>query len=122
MPTRVYVCPIIGLGTEDDPQRPAIADVPSVTGWSALIATNSDGFKRFGWTVCRVESTNFLGVGAVARQVPHANLDVTLPPAALAAIRSHVPVDDLPLSGTAREVIRALVRAHHPGADEEAVL
>src|SRR3972149_3206430 len=105
MPSRVYVCSIIGAGTQNDPQRPALADAASVTGWSAAIATLPNGIKKFGWSVCRVESTGFAGVDDVATQVPTAALDVVLPAAALTAIRTRGPVADVPLAGPAREGI-----------------
>ena len=38
MITRIYQCPVIGSGTEDDPFRPSVADA-GVSQWSSL----SDG-------------------------------------------------------------------------------
>lgn len=58
MAGRLYVCPVVGTGTDEDPQRPLIADKTSalpgggVTAWSASIGTNPDGKKTFTWAIC----------------------------------------------------------------------
>jgi len=122
MSSRVYVCAVIGRGTPNAPQRAAVVDVASVKGCSAAIATLPNGIKKFGWTICRVDSTSFQGVDDVAVRIPTAALDAPMAQQAIEALRTRVPVDDVSLSGTARDVIRQLVQAHYPEADEAAIL
>ena len=56
---RLYVCPIIGTGTDDDPQRGAIADVPGLFSYRGTLATDpSTGRTTLPWAVCWVEMVN----------------------------------------------------------------
>lgn len=126
MPTRIYLCPIIGSGTEDDPQRAAITDDPAVTRCRAMISVDRNtGIKRFGWTICMVEANSWAGVDAIAGTVhiPRSALDVAIPVAKRTALLVRLGSDvTIPTGTTVRQVLRRLVRAHYPHADEEAVL
>lgn len=64
MAGRLYVCPVIGAGTEDDSQRPLIADKAGVTAWSACIATAANGKPSFPWSICWVDATSWAQVDA----------------------------------------------------------
>lgn len=126
MPTRIYLCPIIGRGTENDPQRAAVSDDPKVTGCCAAIAVDrATGLKSFGWTICRVVASDFSGVDTVASavRIPHAS------PGSLssAALRNDLKVQlgtdvNLKATDTVRGVIGKLVKAHYPHADDKAML
>lgn len=59
MAGRLYVCPVVGTGTDDDPQRPLIADKTGVTAWSACIGTNPDGKKTFTWSILWCDATSW---------------------------------------------------------------
>jgi len=40
---KTYICPIIGTGTEEDPRRPSLADVPIVKSWFMIELGNFKG-------------------------------------------------------------------------------
>lgn len=42
MITRIYQCPVIGSGTEDDPYRPSVAD-EGIGGWSCELKVDDSG-------------------------------------------------------------------------------
>lgn len=126
MPVRIYLCPVIGSGTEDDPQRAAVGDNPKVTACRACIAVDPmTGFKTLGWTVCRVVASNFVGVDAVkgAVHIPKAALDGAVSGAVKAKLDTELKGDAVLSAGdTTRTVIRKLVQAHYPHADEKGML
>ncbi len=51
----VYLCEVIGAGTEDNPFRPAIADYP--VRWSLLADGRADQTKTAGTMRVRAETT-----------------------------------------------------------------
>lgn len=64
MSGRLYICPVIGVGTENDPQRPQIADKAGVTAYSACIATTPDGKKTFTWSICWADASSWAAADA----------------------------------------------------------
>lgn len=121
---RIYICPIIGRGTERDPQRAAIFDVPGVRRCRALLRTRADGIKHFRWCIVKVEADSWAGVDAVGRHIPIAALDRSIPSNLRQKIMERLDVGDvtIPANATVRQVLRRLVRAHEPHSDERTVL
>ena len=63
MAGRLYVCPVIGTGVDEDPQRPLVADL-GVTAWSACIATidapgASRGKPALAWSIVWADATSW---------------------------------------------------------------
>ncbi len=56
MASRWYVSRVIGSGTENNPFRTEIQDVPGVQRVSAAINSNPDGRPEHQWTICRVKA------------------------------------------------------------------
>lgn len=126
MPTRIYICPITGVGTEEDPQRAVVMDDPEVTACCAAIATTpATGRPTFGWAICRVTARNFTGVDAIEGvvHIPAAALNAKIPAQVRTKLAAKLGNDVvLTATDTVRGVLRKLVQAHYPHADEEAVL
>lgn len=126
MPARIYLCPIIGSGTEDDPQRAAITDDPAVTRCRAVISVDRNtGIKRFGWTICMVEANSWAGVDAIQGtvRISQAGLDSLSSSTLRTKLKGEVGTKvALSAGDTVRTLIRKLVQTHYPHADEEAVL
>ena len=69
MSRRVYVCPIVGTGQDDDPFRPLLADIEGVEAWSAAIGSVTQpgklrGQPREDWTLVRAEAADWTAVEA----------------------------------------------------------
>ena len=58
---RIYVCPVVGTGTEDAPQRAKAHDYlgQGVTRVRACIATMASGLSQHSWTICWVEADDW---------------------------------------------------------------
>ncbi len=65
MTKRMYICPVIGDGTEDNPFRPAIADLTPPVNWTATIPTGDDGRPLMAWCLAIVGTRNHQRVRAV---------------------------------------------------------
>ncbi len=57
MAKRYYLCDIVGDGTDENPFRPAVANLPGVA-WSGEIPTGPDGRPLFGWCLVIVGTKN----------------------------------------------------------------
>lgn len=147
---RAYVCPIIGTGTEEDPYRAQIRDIPGIGRVRAMISSNTasgpgQGTPRNNWAACWVEQA-----------VQTANPDTWTPadddPALWATVdadQANVFLGDFPLDdpaptqviqrarqrgfltqqeansvsgGTFRDLLNLIVRKHYPNASAEDLL
>ena len=56
---RYYICPVVGMGMEDDPYRPALVDAAPGLNWSTDIPNRSatDGAPTFGSCVVCVNTS-----------------------------------------------------------------
>lgn len=64
---RYYICPVVGTGTESDPQRPKVVDysTPSVPfEVSATILTGPDGRAVKPWCLARVRGADLSAIDA----------------------------------------------------------
>lgn len=67
MPIRYYICPVVGTGTGQDPQRPKVADYHKVSApihYSAAIATGPTGLTVKPWCIARVEGVDLTAIEA----------------------------------------------------------
>ena len=137
---RIYVCPIVGIGTADDPQR---AKAENYVGQGAIgvracisVFTAPDdpqrGKPRFSWTICYVEATNWAALDADTQLInlielvsgSAAVLDQTVPAPIKARLRQEniVTQEESSSITTFRSAINLLIKKHYPGQQLEAAL
>lgn len=127
MSKRYYICDIIGDGTEDNPYRPAVADLG--VAWVGDIPTGPDGHPTSTWALVMVATQNHGPVRA--RQgvdaLPEFPLDgkvSAINAATKTAMENALSRRNLPANTIVdgkdgyRDVIRAIGRANAPGFDE----
>lgn len=113
---RLYVCPVIGVGTDDDPQRPLIADL-GVTEWSACIDTDALGKPRRTWSIVRAQAADWSTVEANAQcfHLTADALDGPVPQRVVNALSSRGVATKQQLGGfaTLRVLADWLVKQHY---------
>ena len=114
MSGRLYLCDIIGDGTEANPHRPALADIPGITWYGSLPTV--DGVPKNSVTLTVADAPDHTEVRALSgvdplpvREVSRDSLDQTEKDD-LSATLTRRGIEGVPLDGEYRETIMEIER------------
>lgn len=119
---RLYVCPVVGTGTSEDPQRALIEDLAGIIASRQCIATVPTGVRRgqavHAWTLVWCDAEDWSAVEGEPRCValPTDDLDLPVPPEERSALRSVGAVTPAESHPSRRALIRNLLQKHYPTA------
>lgn len=125
MAGRIYVSPIIGTGTDEDPQRALICDLAGVIRCRSAIATIDSGTQRgkpsLGWALVYVDATDWTAIEG-SNQVFLVRLDESFDSAMSSQVKTRIRQSgaltqaELDTVSTYREALLMLLQKHYPNA------
>lgn len=121
MAQRIYLSPLVGDGTANNPYRPKIADMG--VPWVGVLASNANGSPKFNWAIVLVSADDLTSLDGDATLDAFPNVNANTPIASLAIATRNQLQNGITGRGigvtianhaTVKDVIEAVGRVQNP--------